>query len=355
MNVNMADFKFNFTDEGEERAEASSVPTPDRKPTSGTGETARDIVAQEIFVQPFHVTLLEHLSSTCKFEVPGTHPRLTLKYVDAGDITRAIRVSTGANSKGLESNTNQSGSGIENVTFRATIPCVQTHELQSLYQLIDTHHSDLISGVYEGGLKVWECAFDLTKYMAESGFEFQGRRVLELGCGVGLPGLLALVSGAACVHFQDYNREVVEFVTIPNVLLNGNRTQRGASGARSGTSVTSQCRFYAGDWSDFTTLIKPSRGCVENTPYDIILTSETIYSAASQPKLLTALKNLINPLNGVVFVAAKCHYFGVGGSVQMFQEFVESDGFFSFSKCKTFETNVPRTIMRLEPNQPQKL
>lgn len=322
MNVNMADFKFNFTDEGEERAEASSVPTPDRKPTSGTGETARDIVAQEILVQPFHVTLLEHLSSTCKYEVPGTHSRLTLKYVDAGDITRAIRVSTGANSKGLESNTNQSGSGIENVTSCATIPCVQTHELQSLYQLIDTHHSDLISGVYEGGLKVWECAFDLTKYMAESGFEFQGRRVLELGCGVGLPGLLALVSGAACVHFQDYNREVVEFVTIPNVLLNGNRTQRGTSGARSGTSVTSQCRFYAGDWSDFTTLIKPSRGCVENTPYDIILTSETIYSATSQPKLLTALKNLINPLNGVVFVAAKCYYFGVGGSVQMFQELV---------------------------------
>ena len=344
----MADFRFNFAaEEGEEREEAGSTPTRDSKPTSETAEKAHDVSSHEIFVEPFHVTLLEHLNSTCEYEVPGTHPHLVLKYVNAGDIMRVMGISAGSNSKVLECDTDQSGSGSEHMTAGAVIPCVQTLELQSLYQLIDARHSDLIAGVYEGGLKIWECAFDLTKYIAESGFQFQGLRVLELGCGVGLPGLLALASGAACVHFQDYNCEVVKFVTIPNVLLNGH-------GIQSSPGVASKCRFYSGDWSDFTALVKPSRGSVGNAPYDIILTSETIYSVASQPKLLDALKKLINP-NGVVFIAAKCHYFGVGGSVQMFQQLVKSDGFFSFSECKTIESNVPRMIMRLEPNQPQKL
>jgi 2-polyprenyl-3-methyl-5-hydroxy-6-metoxy-1,4-benzoquinol methylase len=35
----------------------------------------------------------------------------------------------------------------------------------------------------------------------------RGHRVLDLGCGHGLPGLVALQRGAA-VDFLDYNREV---------------------------------------------------------------------------------------------------------------------------------------------------
>uniref|UniRef100_A0AAY4CBJ9 protein-histidine N-methyltransferase n=1 Tax=Denticeps clupeoides TaxID=299321 RepID=A0AAY4CBJ9_9TELE len=68
-------------------------------------------------------------------------------------------------------------------------------------------HSDLISGVYEGGLK-------------QEGETFSGKRVLDLGCGAGLLGLLALKRGASQVHFQDYNSTVIEQLTVPNVLLN---------------------------------------------------------------------------------------------------------------------------------------
>ena len=49
-----------------------------------------------------------------------------------------------------------------------------------------------------------------------------GVRVLELGCGAGLPGLYAWREGGL-VDFADYNVEVLEHITIPNMLLNVSR------------------------------------------------------------------------------------------------------------------------------------
>ena len=52
--------------------------------------------------------------------------------------------------------------------------------------------TDLLPGQYEGGLKIWECSEDLVSYLSLSTAEvLRGKKVLELGCGAGLPGLLA--------------------------------------------------------------------------------------------------------------------------------------------------------------------
>ena len=344
---NMAGFMFNFTIEEEEEEEKEEVesglapnPVTEGAATCGHGGTP----ACEVFVQPFHRTLLEHVSSAChECVVLGTYPqRMVLKYVNVKDIGKAIGES---DSKDPRFSTDQTGSKTGNGTPSTVLLPTDTHELQALLQFVETQHSDLVSGIYEGGLKIWECAFDLTEYMAESRFHFQGLRVLELGCGVGLPGLLALVSGAACVHFQDYNPEVIKFVTIPNTLLN----EWNGSETQTGTSLASKCRFFSGDWDSFTALVKSSESSIKAPSYDVILTSETIYSAASQPKLLATLKQLVNPEKGVVFLAAKSYYFGVGGSVQMFQELVESDGYFNVHECKTIRNSVPRLVIKLVP------
>ena len=59
-------------------------------------------------------------------------------------------------------------------------------------------NTDLLPGQYEGGLKIWECSEDLVCYLsATRGDLLQGRRVLELGCGAALPGLLAFKHGAS--------------------------------------------------------------------------------------------------------------------------------------------------------------
>ena len=65
-----------------------------------------------------------------------------------------------------------------------------------------------------GGFKLWECAVDLAQYLCreysldklitsktDPNFELVGKRVLELGCGQGLPGIVPLLAGAE-VHFQ---------------------------------------------------------------------------------------------------------------------------------------------------------
>lgn len=60
---------------------------------------------------------------------------------------------------------------------------------------------DLVSGVYEGGLKIWECSLDLVDYIKANASTFAGKSILELGCGQGLPGVMCLLSGAKSVVF----------------------------------------------------------------------------------------------------------------------------------------------------------
>ena len=58
-------------------------------------------------------------------------------------------------------------------------------------KVADSSHSDLIPAVYEGGMKIWECSGDLVEYLGKKSrddLDLSGKRVLEVGCGAGLPG-----------------------------------------------------------------------------------------------------------------------------------------------------------------------
>ncbi|KAK7110097.1 histidine protein methyltransferase 1 homolog [Littorina saxatilis] len=190
-----------------------------------------------------------------------------------------------------------------------------------------TGHSDLVAGQYEGGLKVWECSIDLCEYLADCDLPVEGGKVLELGCGGGLPGMLATKMGAASVHFQDFNQEVLEVYTMVNLVLNN--------------IDRSSCAFFAGDWDSFASLADS----VDNR-YDLILTSETIYNVDSYPKLLRVFSLLLTK-SGVVLVAAKCDYFGVGGSVPSFIQYIQANGQFEVETVKHINTGVPRKILQV--------
>ncbi|XP_074531986.1 histidine protein methyltransferase 1 homolog [Halichoeres trimaculatus] len=260
---------------------------------------------------------------------------------------------------------------------------------EKILTLSAEQRSDLISGVYEGGLKVWECTYDLLELMERDGETFGGKRVLDLGCGAGLLGILALKRGALKVHFQDYNSTVIEQLTVPNVMLNcqeddeaasddeGEGKGKGKSQEADGLKEKSKkklegedggslpkkraldvsqhanltkCRFFSGDWSTFLALVKQES---PHPRYDIIFTSETIYNTAYYPALHQTLHQLLAP-HGLVYLATKSHYFGVGGGLHLFETFVEQRGVFSLDHLWDGEEGLQRHVVVLRFKKDEK-
>lgn len=247
--------------------------------------------------------------------------------------------------------------------------------------------SDLISGVYEGGLKVWECTYDLLELIEKDRETFGGKAVLDLGCGAGLLGILALKRGARQIHFQDYNSTVIEQLTVPNVILNcqedddieseDDKERRGKGkiqadgcnkkleeaqekkdGSPSPKKVAvdlsqhpllTKCRFFSGDWSTFPALVQKAG---QQTKYDLILTSETIYNTAYYPALHDTLHQLLAP-DGLVYLATKSHYFGVGGGLHLFETFVKQRGTFSMDHRWDGDEGLQRHVVTLHFKTPK--
>ncbi|OCH88386.1 hypothetical protein OBBRIDRAFT_758273 [Obba rivulosa] len=194
--------------------------------------------------------------------------------------------------------------------------------------------SDLVSGVYEGGLKTWECSLDLAGCLdgvleGQVAEHLKGKRVLELGCGTAVPTMYLLQELLAAssseplnvqLHLQDYNDLVFRLVTIFNLLLawymspasrafrenhdgpnsapdqqdplppadatvpgelpispelveafQGSLKQRGI-----------EIHFFCGSWDTFDLQYAGGK-------YNIVLTSETIYRPESLPSLITLM------------------------------------------------------------------
>ncbi|XP_015261692.1 PREDICTED: histidine protein methyltransferase 1 homolog [Gekko japonicus] len=210
-------------------------------------------------------------------------------------------------------------------------------------------HSDLITGVYEGGLKIWECTFDLVDYFSEAEVQFAHKVVLDLGCGAGLLGITALKGNAERVHFQDYNSMVIEEITLPNVLVNcvcqnGDPSLEQCQKRDFNQDLISKCKFFSGEWSGFSNFLLNS-----NTPfakYDLILTSETIYNPDYYEALHDTLSKLLKA-NGCVYLASKAHYFGCGGGVLPFTEFIKKKNVFNSRSVKIIDKGLKRVIIEL--------
>lgn len=202
--------------------------------------------------------------------------------------------------------------------------------------------SDIIPGEYEGGYKIWECSIDLSRYIASLGSDsIVNKRIIELGSGQGMPGVTAMALGAALVHFQDYDADVVEALTIPVVQENMNLVNLPSQ-------KRCETRFFAGDWGTLSTHVLEGLGLTGT--YDIVLTSETIYNVDSMSRLLQCIQQVryrlilktmyslmslahgycvlqcLQKPDGICFLAAKSFYFGVGGGIAAFKSLVDRDG-----------------------------
>ena len=227
----------------------------------------------------------------------------------------------------------------------------------------ETDESDLIPGFYEGGLKVWECSIDLCNHLlhlhhtnhADLHLAMgQGGKIMELGCGHGLPACLLVkllqnkiqnanghVNGHVnstddpsnvdfTVVFTDYNGFVLRDVTLPNILLNCNPSFI--------PHLQDCCTLIAGDWHDLSKTLqnggreheherehgplKSKHSNVIGVPekYHMILSAETTYTLQSAEDTASLLLRHLEPLTGIGLVATKRYYFGVGGGSDAFTE-----------------------------------
>jgi len=76
-------------------------------------------------------------------------------------------------------------------------------------------------------------------------------------------------------------------------------------------------------------------GLLGECSYDIVLTSDTLYSSTSIKPLVQCLDGLLSEC-GEALVAAKRYYFGIGGSTEALMEEV--------SKCGKFKAEVVRVF-----------
>ncbi|KAF2665048.1 hypothetical protein BT63DRAFT_83729 [Microthyrium microscopicum] len=220
-------------------------------------------------------------------------------------------------------------------------------------------NADIRTNVYEGGFKSWECSFDLARLLLDRGPRkdiddlCRVDHVIEMGCGTAIPVSVLFhyaITQALPLYFTftDYNLEVLELVTLPNLLLTFASTLPANSeafldsqnplanlGSNSGgdleiTAALKDCfvqtlstmpltlTFISGSWSPATPFLDliPTSSQM-NT---LVLASETIYSPSALKSFTTALVGMLRRVRiGKAMIAAKRFYFGVGGSIDAFK------------------------------------
>jgi predicted nicotinamide N-methyase len=121
---------------------------------------------------------------------------------------------------------------------------------------------------------LWPSAVALSLYMAESGIVTPATSVIEIGCGLGLPGVVAGMLGARDVLFTDYLEEPLEYAR-RNWELN----------------CAHPARYRRLDWRE------PDPALAA----DVVLASDIAYETRFFPYLPHAFKTLCKPGGCILF------------------------------------------------------
>ena len=225
---------------------------------------------------------------------------------------------------------------------------INTYKNEDFSSLDHIKNKDLVPGQYEGGVKLWECSLDLCNFLPGylGWYDFNALKVLELGCGHGLPGLYFLLRGAK-VMFQDFNEEILEKITKNYILQIKDRYNR---------DLLSQSAFISGDWKYFSNKLEKGEFSCESlenkkefamNKFDIIISADTIYNVENYESFYSVIKDKLN-YPGICFVCSKKFYFGVGGGTSQFIDFVVQKGDFCIKIVKEFNDGMSNIRQILE-------
>ena len=140
------------------------------------------------------------------------------------------------------------------------------------------------------GLDVWPAAARLCSYLAGAPSLVRGRRVLELGAGAGLPGIVAGLIGAGTVTLTDGEPLAVSLA----------RRTAALNGLGEGPS----CRFHHLDWREPRLSSAAAAAAAEGA--DVVMASDCLYVTRDAPHLLSAALACLAP-GGIFLVAHQVH------------------------------------------------
>jgi len=162
--------------------------------------------------------------------------------------------------------------------------------------------------------KVWDCALVLAKFLTTpayfpTGF-FVGKRVIELGCGIGVPGLSTAVLGAREVVLTDLP------MAVPWIRANidANRASFGP-----GTSCVAQALMW-GEPEAQDEAVSATEG-----PFDVILCSDLVYGERSIAQKLVWTLRALSHAQSLVVSVHEARFAGDRGT--SFFELLASEGF----------------------------
>ena len=191
-------------------------------------------------------------------------------------------------------------------------------------------NTDLISGKYEGGIKIWECDQDLLEFLPSIyNDSWKNKNILDMGCGHGLPGIYLLLKGINEICFQDFNKEVLDNITknYINQLKNN-----------FGLNFEKKVYYVDGDWGEFQ----------YNKKFDVIISGDTLYNNSNYEKIYNLIKNNLNK-DGEAYFASKRFYFGVGGGSSEFRQYISDRNEFQIEQVKTIKDGINniRVILKI--------
>ena len=124
---------------------------------------------------------------------------------------------------------------------------------------------------------LWDSSLALARLM--NGYEIKGRRILEVGCGLGLPSLLLNKRGAD-ISTTDYHPEVESFMQA-NVTLND------------GEDIP----FFLADWKNESSESGDSLGT-----FDLIIASDLLYERGHAELLAAFIDRHARPVCEIIIV-----------------------------------------------------
>jgi predicted nicotinamide N-methyase len=166
--------------------------------------------------------------------------------------------------------------------------------IENLDELFDalvnkgSDHPDVIDERIPYWADLWASAIGLSQYLVDNTTLIHDKKVLEIGCGLGLPAIVAGKLGAAQTTATDYLPEALDFAKL--------------NWARNLSLETAQ--FEQLDWRNIPEIYKQAPP--QYKP-DILLAADVAYEKRAFTPLLEAFDHLVKP-EGTILIAEPNRY-----------------------------------------------